>query len=81
MKIVGITCGVLKDQYHSKNYVNVDYVNAIIKAGAKAIAIHGRTKTDMYSGTVNYDLIKQVKERHPDFPIIANGDIRKISIQ
>ena len=58
------------------NSINVIEVSdAIIKAGAKAIAIHGRTKTDMYSGTVNYDLIKQVKERHPDFPIIANGDI------
>ena len=39
MKIVGITCGVLKDQYHSKNYVNVDYVNAIIKAGALPVLI------------------------------------------
>ena len=58
------------------NSINVIEVSdAIIKAGAKAIAIHGRTKTDMYSGIVNYDLIKQVKERHPDFPIIVNGDI------
>ena len=49
--------------------------DAIISAGASALAIHGRTKTDLYSGTVNYDLIRQVKERHPNFPIIANGDI------
>ena len=49
--------------------------DAIIKAGASALAIHGRTKSDYYGGTVNYDLIRQVKERHPDFPIIANGDI------
>lgn len=48
---------------------------AIIKAGASALAIHGRTKSDYYAGTVNYDLIRQVKERHPDFPIIVNGDI------
>ena len=58
------------------NSINVlEVAEAIINAGAKAIAIHGRTKTDMYSGQVNYDLIRQVKERYPDFPIIANGDI------
>lgn len=49
--------------------------DAVIKAGASALVIHGRTKTDLYSGTVNYDLIRQVKERYPNFPIIANGDI------
>ena len=58
------------------NSINVlEVSDAIIKAGASALVIHGRTKTDLYSGTVNYDLIRQVKERHPDFPIIANGDI------
>ena len=58
------------------NSINVFEVSeAIIKAGASALVIHGRTKSDLYSGTVNYDLIKQVKERHPEFPIIANGDI------
>lgn len=49
--------------------------DAVVKAGASALVIHGRTKTDLYSGTVNYELIRQVKERHPNFPIIANGDI------
>ena len=39
MKVVGITCGVMKEQYHSKHYVNVDYVNAILKAGALPILI------------------------------------------
>ena len=58
------------------NSINVfDTVNAIINAGASAIAIHGRTKSDLYSGEVNYDIIRQVKEQHPDFPIIVNGDI------
>ena len=58
------------------NSINVFEISeAIIKAGASALAIHGRTKSDLYSGTVNYDLIRQVKERYPNFPIIANGDI------
>ena len=58
------------------NSINIfDVAEAVIKGGASALVIHGRTKTDMYSGTVNYDLIRQVKEKYPDFPIIANGDI------
>ena len=58
------------------NSINVlETSDAIIKAGASALVIHGRTKSDLYTGKVNYELIRQVKERHPDFPIIANGDI------
>ena len=58
------------------NSINIlETSEAIIKAGASALAIHGRTKSDYYAGTVNYDLIRQVKERYPDFPIIVNGDI------
>ena len=58
------------------NSINIlEVADAVVKGGASALVIHGRTKTDMYSGTVNYELIRQVKERYPDFPIIANGDI------
>ena len=58
------------------NSINAfETTDAIIRAGASAIAIHGRTKSDLYSGTVNYDIIRKVKEKHPDFPIIVNGDI------
>lgn len=57
--------------------INVfEVVDKIISAGAKAIVIHGRCKSDLYSGEVNYDLIKKVKALHPNFPIIANGDIK-----
>lgn len=58
------------------NSINaIEVCDVIIKAGASAIAIHGRTKSDLYSGEVNYKIIKEIKERHPDFPIIANGNI------
>lgn len=59
------------------NSINIfEVADAIIKAGASALAIHGRTKSDLYANTVNYDIIRQVKEKHPDFPIIVNGDIK-----
>lgn len=47
-------------------------------AGAAAIAIHGRTKTDLYGGKVNLDYIKAVKEA-VSIPVIGNGDIRTVA--
>ena len=46
-------------------------------AGASAIAIHGRTRAQMYSGNATFELIKQVKE-NSNIPIIANGDITTV---
>ena len=60
------------------NSINcVEVAKLIEKAGAKAIAVHGRTRSDMYNGTSNLDYIKQVKEA-VKIPIIGNGDIKDI---
>lgn len=44
------------------------------QAGIKAIAIHGRTREDMYTGDARYELIREVKDSI-SIPVIANGDI------
>lgn len=46
------------------------------KAGAKRIAVHGRTREDLYrDGTVRRDVIAAVKKA-VDIPVIANGDVK-----
>lgn len=55
----------------------VEIAQTLEKAGASAIMIHGRTKTDLYSGHVNLDFIKMVKDS-VKIPVIGNGDIKSL---
>lgn len=58
-----------------ENNINaVENAKMIERAGAKAIAVHGRTRAQMYSGKANLDVIKQVVES-VSIPVIGNGDV------
>lgn len=56
-----------------------EFAREFEQVGVAAIAIHGRTRAQGFSGTVNLDGIRQVVEAVDKIPVIGNGDIRSIA--
>ncbi|HIZ52818.1 tRNA dihydrouridine synthase DusB [Enterococcus eurekensis] len=53
----------------------VENAKAAQAAGAAAIAMHGRTRVQMYEGNANWDVLREVK-KHLSIPFMGNGDVR-----
>lgn len=66
---VKIRTGINKEKINA-----VEIAKIVENAGASAIAVHGRTQKQAYSGKANWDIIKQVKES-VNIPVIGNGDV------
>ncbi len=61
--------------WDEEHILAVENAKAAQSAGASAVAMHGRTRVQMYEGKANWDILKEVTP-HLTIPFMGNGDVR-----
>ena len=64
----------IRKGWDKENIVAVEVAKIAEKVGISAITVHGRTRSEFYTGTADLDIIKKVKE-NVNIPVIGNGDV------
>lgn len=64
----------IRKGWDNDHIVAVEVAKIAQEVGISAITVHGRTRSEFYTGNADWDIIKQVKQS-VDIPVIGNGDI------